>query len=55
MNRSKAHNECHALTSFRTATPSPCVEKLAFMKIILGAKKLGDRCSLGQMSFSLIN
>lgn len=55
MNRSKVHRGCPAPASFRTTTPSPCVGKLAFMKPVLGAEKVGDRCSIGRVPFSLTN
>ena len=47
-NRNKGHDKCNALESFRNHSPSSpaprSMEKLFAMKLVPGAKKVGDRC-----------
>ena len=45
----KVHNKCDALELSRnhSALYTQCVEKLSSTKPVLGAKKIGDRCSKG--------
>ena len=49
-NRNKVHNTCNVLESSRNHLPCPrSLEKLSSMKMVPGAKKVGDRCSRGSL------
>ena len=47
-NRNKVHNKCNELeSSTNHLSPARSVENLSSMKLVLGAKKVGDCCSRG--------
>ena len=58
-NRNKVHNKCNALESSRNHLPPPwSVEKLSSLKLIPGAKNVGDhssRASFAPWYFSLLS
>ena len=47
-NRNKVHNKCDELESSPNHHPAPSTEKLSSMKLVPGAKKVGNHCIYGE-------